>query len=98
MRLETAQQKTRRYRSFSEVLPEAEGCRKEERRNVIFPGPPGGCKTRPAVAPAAQAGQSGISIYFTTMEFLSRKLEQDQDSARQGKGRGYNVRLSRLAG
>ena len=57
---------------------------------MIFPGPPGGGKTQPAVALAVQAGQSGISIYFTTMEFLSRKLEQDQDSARQGKGRGYN--------
>jgi len=32
------------------------------------------------------------------MEFLSRKLEQDQDSARQGKGRGYNGQRSATLG
>jgi len=62
----------------------------QQRQNVIFLGPPGVGKTHLAVALAVKACQSGISIYFTTMESLIRKLKKDQDSARQGKGRSYN--------
>jgi len=47
-------------------------------------------KTLLVAALAVKAGHSGISIYFTAMESLIRKLKQDQDSARQGKGRSYN--------
>lgn len=62
----------------------------QQHQNVIFLGPPGVGKTHLAVALAVKACQSGISIYFTTMESLIRKLKKDQESVRQGKGRSYN--------
>lgn len=57
--------------------------------NVIFLGPPGVGKTHLAVSLALKACQSGMSIYFTTMEDLIKKLKKDQDAGRPGKGRSY---------
>lgn len=62
----------------------------ERNANVIFLGPPGVGKTHLAVALALKACQSGLSIYFTTMEDLVAKLKKDQDAGRPGKGRGYH--------
>jgi len=45
----------------------------QQHQNVIFLGPPGVGKTHLAV----KACQSGISIYFTTVESLIRKLKKD---------------------
>lgn len=57
--------------------------------NVIFLGPPGVGKTHLAVALAIKACQSGMSVYFTTMEDLIVKLKKDHEAGRPGKGRGY---------
>ncbi len=58
--------------------------------NVIFLGPPGVGKTHLAVSLAVKACQAGLSIYFTNMEDLIKKLKKDQESGRSGKGRSYN--------
>jgi len=58
--------------------------------NVIFLGPPGVGKTHLAVALALKACQSGVSIYFTNMEDLIKKLGKDQEAGRAGKGRSYH--------
>jgi len=57
--------------------------------NVIFLGPPGVGKTHLAVSLSLKACQSGISIYFTNMEDLIKKLRKDHEARRPGKGRGY---------
>ena len=57
--------------------------------NIIFLGPPGVGKTHLAVSLALKACQAGISIYFTTMEDLIKKLRKDHEAGRPGKGRGY---------
>ncbi len=58
------------------------------KENVIFLGPPGVGKTHLATALAIKACYSGISIYFTTMADLIRKLKQDAESF--SRGRGYS--------
>ena len=58
--------------------------------NIIFLGPPGVGKTHLAVSLALKACQSGISIYFTNMEELIKKLRKDYDAGRPGKGRSYH--------
>lgn len=57
--------------------------------NVIFLGPPGVGKTHLAVSLAIKACQSGMSIYFTNMEDLIKKLKKDHEAGRPGKGRSY---------
>ena len=57
--------------------------------NIIFLGPPGVGKTHLAVSLAIKACQSGISIYFTNMEDLIKKLKKDHEAGRPGKGRSY---------
>jgi DNA replication protein DnaC len=57
--------------------------------NVIFLGPPGVGKTHLAVSLAIKACQSGMSIYFTTMEDLIAKLQKDHEAGRPGKARSY---------
>jgi len=57
--------------------------------NVIFLGPPGVGKTHLAVALAVKACQAGLSIYFTTMEDLIKKLRKDHEAGRSGRGRSY---------
>jgi DNA replication protein DnaC len=57
--------------------------------NIIFLGPPGVGKTHLAVSLALKACQAGISIYFTTMEDLIKKLKKDHQAGRPGKGRSY---------
>ena len=61
-----------------------------EKGNVIFLGPPGVGKTHLAVSLALKACQAGMSIYFTNMEDLIRKLKKDQDAGRPGRGRSYH--------
>jgi DNA replication protein DnaC len=60
-----------------------------QKGNVIFLGPPGVGKTHLAVALALKVCQSGMSIYFTNMEDLIKKLGKDQEAGRAGKGRSY---------
>jgi DNA replication protein DnaC len=61
-----------------------------QKGNVIFLGPPGVGKTHLAVSLAVKACQAGLSIYFTNMEDLIKKLKKDQESGRTGKGRSYS--------
>lgn len=61
----------------------------QQKQNVIFLGPPGVGKTHLAVSLALKACQSGMSIYFTNMEDLIKKLKKDQEAGRAGKGRSY---------
>lgn len=58
--------------------------------NVIFLGPPGVGKTHLAVSLALKACQSGMSIYFTNMEDLIKKLGKDHEAGRPGRGRSYH--------
>ena len=58
--------------------------------NVIFLGPPGVGKTHLAVSLALKACQAGMSIYFTNMEDLIRKLKKDHETGRPGRGRSYH--------
>jgi len=62
----------------------------QQKANVIFLGPPGVGKTHLAVSLALKACQAGISIYFTNMENLIRKLKKDWDARRPGRGRSYH--------
>jgi len=61
-----------------------------EKGNVVLLGPPGVGKTHLAVSLALKACQSGVSIYFTNMEDLIKKLKRDQDAGRPGRGRSYH--------
>jgi len=61
----------------------------QQKGNVIFLGPPGVGKTHLAVSLALKACQFGMSIYFTNMEDLIKKLRKDHESGRPGKGRSY---------
>lgn len=61
----------------------------EEKGNIIFLGPPGVGKTHLAVSLALKACQAGISIYFTNMDDLIKKLKKDHEDGRPGKGRSY---------
>jgi DNA replication protein DnaC len=60
-----------------------------QKGNIIFLGPPGVGKTHLAVSLALKACQTGLSIYFTTMEDLITKLKKDHDAGKPGKGRSY---------
>lgn len=60
-----------------------------QKGNIIFLGPPGVGKTHLAVSLALKACQAGITIYFTTMEDLIKKLKKDYEAGRTGKGRSY---------
>ena len=60
-----------------------------QKGNVIFLGPPGVGKTHLAVSLALKACQAGLSIYFTNMEDLIKKLKKDHEARRPGKGRSY---------
>jgi len=61
-----------------------------EKGNVILLGPPGVGKTHLAVSIALKACQAGVSIYFTNMEDLIRKMKKDWDAGRPGRGRSYH--------
>jgi len=61
----------------------------QQKGNVIFLGPPGVGKTHLAVSLALKACQFGMSIYFTNMEELIKKLRKDHEAGRPGKGRSY---------
>ena len=61
----------------------------QQKGNVIFLGPPGVGKTHLAVSLAIKACQSGMSIYFTNMEDLIKKLRKDHEAGKPGKGRSY---------
>jgi len=61
----------------------------KQKGNVIFLGPPGVGKTHLAVSLALRACQAGMSIYFTTMDELIRKLKKDHEAGKRGRGRGY---------
>jgi DNA replication protein DnaC len=60
-----------------------------QQANVFLLGPPGVGKTHLAVALAVKASQAGISIYFTSMEELMKKLKNDRLAQRNGRGRSY---------
>lgn len=60
-----------------------------QKGNVVFLGPPGVGKTHLAVSLALKACQAGLSIYFTNMEDLIKKLSKDHQAGRAGKGRSY---------
>ena len=62
----------------------------KEKGNVIFLGPPGVGKSHLAVSLALKACQAGMSIYFTNMEDLIRKLKKDHEAGRPGRGRSYH--------
>jgi DNA replication protein DnaC len=61
----------------------------QQKGNVIFLGPPGVGKTHLAVSLALKVCQFGMSIYFTNMEDLIKKLRKDHEAGRPGKGRSY---------
>lgn len=61
-----------------------------EKGNVIFLGPPGVGKTHLAVSLALKACQAGMSIYFTNMEDLIKKMKKDHEAGRPGRGRSYH--------
>jgi len=61
----------------------------QQKGNVIFLGPPGVGKTHLAVSLALKACQFGMSIYFTNMEDLTKKLKKDHEAGRSGRGRSY---------
>ena len=61
----------------------------QQKGNVFFMGPPGVGKTHLAVSLALKACQFGMSIYFTNMEDLIKKLKKDHEAGRPGKGRSY---------
>ncbi len=60
-----------------------------QKGNVVLLGPPGVGKTHLAVSLALKACQAGLSIYFTNMEDLIKKLSKDHQAGRAGRGRSY---------
>ena len=61
-----------------------------EKGNLVLLGPPGVGKTHLAVSLALKACQAGLSIYFTNMEDLIKKLKKDWVAGRPGRGRSYH--------
>jgi len=62
----------------------------QQKANVILLRPPGVGKTHLAVSLALKACQAGVSIYFTNMENLIKKLKKNWDARRPGRGRSYH--------
>lgn len=61
----------------------------QQKGNVIFLGPPGVGKTHLAVSLAMKACQFGMSIYFTNMEDLIKKLKKDHEAGQRGRRRSH---------
>ncbi len=61
----------------------------QQKGNAIFLGPPGVGKTHLAVSLALKACQFGMSIYFTNMEDLIKKLKKDHEAGQHGKRRSH---------
>jgi len=102
--IKTSEKEGKSYLSFFDELLEEEVICKEQRRvmalfdltfireksNLVLLGPPGVGKSHLAVSLALKACQAGMSIYFTNMEDLIRKLKKDRDAGRPGRGRSYH--------
>lgn len=61
----------------------------QQKENVILLGPPGVGKTHLAIALAVKAADFGVTIYFTTLADLIKKLKDDALTNRSNRGRSY---------
>ena len=103
--LNTAEKQDKSHLSFLDELLEEEVAAKEQRRietalkisglpfiksidEFDFTFQPRLDKQK-VVSLALKACQFGMSIYFTNMEELIKKLRKDQEAGRSGKGRSY---------